>query len=122
MKIIRLSYVDFLIILKVTRIRIVSNPFLSSHFLFKCAAVLKKTIFNKTSLHRQYEITVNASVLIRLYTLFQDLISNTKLYNWRLYADIIRNILRIIIFKFSIRFLWLNSTYIIPNPFFWTIL
>ena len=57
----------------------------------------------------------NASVIIQLYTLFQALIFNTKIYNWRLYADIIRHIFRIIIFNFSIRFIWLNSTYIIPN-------
>ena len=72
-------------------------------------------------LHRHvkdsFEPTLNSPVHIRLYTLYPSFNIQIEVYNWRLYADIIRHIHWIIIFNFSIRFIWLNATYITPNFF-----
>ena len=114
--IILLSYVDSFKHLKLTSVRVVRTLFIYSPFFYlRCSRCEENDMVIKTSLHGQYVITVNASVIIGLYTLFQALIFNTKVYNWQLYADIIRHIFRIRIFNFSIRLVWLNTTYIIPN-------
>ena len=80
----------------------------------KVHPVVKKLCNHKISQHSQDEFTVNISMLIQLYTFFQALIVNKKVYNWRSYDDIVRYTFRTNIFNFSIRFIWLNLTYIIP--------
>ena len=84
-------------------------------FSLKVQPLWRKYFVIKTSLHVQYDITVDASLLIWVYTFFQALIRNMKVYNWRLYSDIIRHIFWPKIFNFGIQFIWINLTYIIRN-------
>ena len=84
-------------------------------FITRCSCCEKNTLSYKLHCMASMTLQSNSSVLIRLYALFRALIVNTKIYNWRLYADIIRHIFRIKIFNFSIQFVQLDVTYIMPN-------
>ena len=86
-------------------------------FLTSCSRFEENTLSYKLHCTASMTLHSNASVIIQLYTLFRYLIVNTKVYNWWLYADIIRHIFRTNIFNFSILFVWINATYIRTNFF-----